>query len=77
MSRIHETAKIINHLYAYLFLGDITIYFAFSFIPRHWDDIGSLFFIEVTDYLFYIDNTMAADDLGTEGARASTAMLLI
>ena len=47
-------------------------------IPPHWHDTGSWnpSSCKTRTYLFYIVNIMAADDLSTQGARASATMIL-
>ena len=50
----------------------------FCVIPPHWNDTGSWIFSwsKTIIYLFYIVNIMGADDLATQGARASATMIL-
>ena len=52
--------------------------FTFYVIPPHWHDTGSWnhSWCETRTCLFYITNIMAADDLVTQGARTSAAMIL-
>ena len=50
----------------------------FYVFPPHWHNTGSWnpSFCKTRKCLFYINNIMAADDLATQGARASATMLL-
>ena len=53
--------------------------FTFKVIPPHWHDTGSWnpSSSKTRTYIFYIVNIMAADDLVTQGARASATMIFI
>ena len=67
MIKVHSTTTIFNPLPAELFWGNI--------ISVHWDDEGSSSWRAMIR-LSYIIDSVAADVLVTQGAKASAAMVL-
>ena len=76
---INESHWRIKPLRAKFFRGNIHKHiFTFHVFHPHWYDTGgcNLFSSKTRTYLFYIVNIMAADVLATQGARASSTMVL-
>ena len=73
-----NVSTVFNPLRAKFSKRNINIYYTFYVIPPKWYDKGSWnpSWSKTRAYLFYIGNIMAADVLATQGARASSAMIL-
>ena len=75
---IPNTLDTLKTLYVPFFLQNHKCVFTFSIIPpcRYDTGVWNLFSWKTRSYLFYIVNIMVADDLSTQGRRASATMLL-
>ena len=73
-----EVVTGINSLRADFFSEEHIHVFTISIIPPHWHDTGywNPFSCKTRSYLFYIVSIMGADALATQGARATTTMIL-
>ena len=74
---VTEITRYGSHMLHYFFRKHKNI-FTFPIISHHWDDaaIWNPSSWKTMTCIFYIFNSMAADDLARQGARASTAMIL-